>query len=71
MKMFLRILRLILADWFSLSKKLLSLHPQVSFLYIELMTAIIDIGSNPLNLVAIINTTTLNFKTLTMRRTRI
>jgi hypothetical protein len=62
-------LRLILEDLFSLSKKVLSLLLQISFLYIELMIVIIEIGSNPLNLVVIICTTTLNFKTLAMLRT--
>jgi len=56
MKMSFCSLRLILKDLFSLSKNVLNLLPQISFLYIELMTAIIETGSNPLNLVVIICT---------------
>jgi hypothetical protein len=63
-------LRLILEDLFSLSKNVLNLLPQISFLYIELMTAIIETGFNILNLVVIICTITLNFKTLVMLRTQ-
>jgi hypothetical protein len=69
MKMFFCSLRLILEDLFSLSKNVLSLLPQISFFYSELMTAIIQTEFNPFNLLVIICTFTLNFKTLNILRT--
>jgi hypothetical protein len=69
MKMSFCSLRLILEDLFSLSKNVLSLLPQISFLYSELMTVVIETVSNSLNLEVIICTITLNLKTPTMLRT--